>query len=136
MTDTEDVPPPDLTCDIVQFGPIVRGFKCVFLLPVAAECEGDDPEDERYTPVVRDVQAFGVGAIRWGKNSTVEPISMFLERGEWVVANKELGYCGIFVADGSDHDNTAAADKLLENLDPYFKKRLLRDTPSDDEGSR
>lgn len=133
--DSDDDSPPELpSCKILAFGPVARGFRCVYLLPVA---DDRDPDDERYMIEVAPVAAFGLGELSLSCDPgyvRVKPISLLLEEGEWVVAETLPGFAGIFVDDGDERDTLAKIDALVKRADPYFAKRIVtRDEVGDGE---
>lgn len=139
MSDASDIAPEEPKCEITQFGPLTRGFKCVYLEPVALEC--DDPKQdgqERFEAQLRDVAAFGLGKLNYDGVFVIEPLAFVIDDGEWIVTNKQPGYCGIFLDDGTALDAEQKRDELLLNLHPYYAKRLIRegDAEAEEDGAR
>jgi hypothetical protein len=123
MTNEPELPPDLPTCKLVQFGPVARGFCCVYLVHAVSE---ETPDEERYMVRVAKVDSFGLGELTWPGGFSVEPVALILDDGMWVVADTLPGYLGVIVDDCNEREMEKRIDDLCQNLDEYYLKRLVQ----------
>lgn len=119
----EDICPELLKVKLLQVGPMARGYACAYLVPVESE---ESPDEELYTVRVSKVDSFGLGELTWSRGFTVEPVSLILDEGMWIVADTLPGYVGTFVDEGDARDMEKTVQNLCKQLDPYYAKRLVQ----------